>query len=147
VRHGNFSGLRILSAANKGNVGNGVVRRAKRALAHQTTFFNFSHNRMYFCGFQRFLHGHWRQYGRQPFAQHCFPASGRPDKDNIMSAGRRNFHGTFYRFLSFNIGKVKFWIVQTFVKFKLNVYDGLFQLRFSVKKINDFCNIFNAINF
>src|SRR6185369_15864952 len=60
---------------------------------------------------QGFLQGERRQDGCQAFGQHRFAGSGRPDKQDVVTAGGGNFQGALYRFLAFDFGEIVLVIV------------------------------------
>jgi hypothetical protein len=87
-----------------------------------------------------------RQNGGQPFGQHGFARTGRPNKDGIVAAGGCNLQGPLDAFLAFYIGKVGFKIVLRRKKFVARIHLYRLQRCFAAfKKLDDFFYVRNAI--
>src|SRR5690606_37108185 len=89
---------------------------------------------------------HWRENARKPFGQHRLSRTRRTYENDVVTAGSRNFHASFYAFLTFYITKIVFRKVKGFVEFVAGIDKGRLQRTTTFKKIDHFLKIFNTIN-
>ena len=65
-----------------------------------------SRNAVDFRRLDRFLQGHRRNDGGDPFRQHRFAGTGRPDHEHVVPAGDRHFDRALHVRLAFDVGEI-----------------------------------------
>jgi hypothetical protein len=107
VRQRHLARPRNDASANQPGIGDGVVRRAERALRHQAgSRVEHAGYGVNLGGFQRFVEGERRENRRQPLGKHGFSGAGRADHENVMAAGRGNFESALGGLLAAHIFEV-----------------------------------------
>ena len=59
-----------------------------------------------FVVLDRFLQRHRRNDGGDPFGEHRFSRAGRPDHEDVVTAGDRDFDRAFHVALAFDVGEI-----------------------------------------
>ena len=108
MRQRDFAGTRRIAAADQTRGRDRVMRRAKRARAHE------SHGSIQKAGdapdrgdLDGLVGGERRKNRRQPSRQHRFPRTRRSDEDQVVSARGRDFERTLRVRLPADVGEVE----------------------------------------
>jgi len=84
-----------------------VVGGAKRARADQAAaIFKYASDAVNARGFDGFFERHRRKNGGNTFGEHGFASAGRPDEENVVTAGAGHFESALGGLLAVNIAKV-----------------------------------------
>jgi hypothetical protein len=108
VRDADFAGTRHAhAAANQAGAGNGVVRRAKRALMQEAGgTAQQAGNAVNLGGLNGFFEGERRQDAGEAFRQHGLARTGRADHQDVMRAGGGHFEGALGHGLAAYIAEI-----------------------------------------
>ena len=107
VAERNFAGSRNGAAADEAGVTDGVMRRAKRARAHEAArVFEKSGNAVDARGFDGFFERHRRQDGGNALGEHGLSGTRRTDEQNVVAAGAGNFEGALGGHLAAYVAKI-----------------------------------------
>ena len=95
------------TAANQASIRNGVVRRTEHSFGDQgLTGRKQTKNRMNLGNLESLFEGLCRQNCGNTPSQHGFTATWRPDHQDIMASGRRNFERPLGMPLTAHFGKI-----------------------------------------
>ena len=103
----NLARPRAQAAADQSRHAGGMMRRAERPPVGQRAAFDLAGDRGDHGDFEQFGRRQRRQDRRQSRRQHRFAGAGRPDHEQIVAAGRRDFERALGAFLALDVGEVE----------------------------------------
>ena len=107
VRERNFARPRMQAAADQRRHAGGVMRRAERPAVGERAAFDLAGDRGDHRDFEQFGRRERRQDGRKPRRQHRLAGAGRPDHEQIVAAGGRDFERALGALLALDVGEVE----------------------------------------
>jgi hypothetical protein len=103
-----FAWAWLRSAANQGDVRDGVVRRAERRIDQQPRSRRYqTGHRVYCCRFNSLVEGQRRQDARQSSRHHCLASTGRADEQQIVATGGGNLKRATGEQLSAHVAEIR----------------------------------------
>ena len=107
MRERDFARPRAQAAADQSRHRGGMMRATERPPIGERAAFDLARDRSDHRDFQQLLRRERRQDRRQPRRKHRLAGAGRPDHQEVMSAGGGDFERALAALLSLDVGKIE----------------------------------------
>lgn len=114
------------------------MRRAERTLRDERyVLAQLASYGMYLCGFQTLRERERRKNGRQTLSHHRLTRTRRSYHDEVVSASRSYFQGTFHILLTSHVSIVEVEMTLVLVEFLAGIDDGGRRIALVVHELDD----------